>query len=177
MSSLYVTGLGLTEPVGPLQPCLGSQSCVDSQGKARDQNGLEVGLFLRLLATASPSIRSSIPAFFCSAVAVSHFLFSSRLWRHRGLPGVGEVLRPPGRQMYFSSNPPPQSDPYIPIKSLGSHVKLGIVSQNLCPDPGLHSLGYPGVPSGTQPSCPSCLQLPLHPVCVSGALLSVQLLS
>lgn len=37
LSSLYVTGLGLTEPVGPLQPCLGSRSCVDSHGKARDQ--------------------------------------------------------------------------------------------------------------------------------------------
>lgn len=102
LSSLYVTGLGLTGPVGPLQPCLGSRSCVDSHGKAGDQNSLEVGLFLRLPASARPSIRSSIPAFLCSAMAVSHFLFSSRLWRHRGLPGVGEVLRPPERQTYFS---------------------------------------------------------------------------
>lgn len=64
------------------------------------------------LAAARPFIRSSIPALLSSAAAVSHFLFSSRLWRHRGLPVVGEVVGPPRRPACSSSTTTP---PFRPL--------------------------------------------------------------
>lgn len=75
-----------------------------------------IGVCFRLPATPRPSIRFFIPALFSSAVAVSHFLFSSRLWRHGGLPGVGEVGRPPGRLagVFFLCHHPSLPTPLVP---------------------------------------------------------------
>lgn len=92
--------------------------------------GSSVSLSAFQSAAVCPSIRSSIPAPLLCA-AVSHFLFSSRLWRHRGLPGVGEVVGPPRRPACssFTTTPPFRFPPSLLKKSLDGHVNLGGVQE------------------------------------------------
>lgn len=138
------------------------------------------------LAAARPSIRSSIPAPLSSAAAVSHFLFSSRPWRHRGLPGVGEVVGAPQEAgVFFLYHCPSLPTPIVLLKKVWT-VKVNLRgTREFCTHPpaGFHSLSGrfptppmwdPGVSSGTPPSQPF-LSAASSPPCLptSSVLLSV----